>query len=148
MRVLVTGGAGMVGSNAAEYFVRKKCRVIALDNLMRSKLFGAGKKSVEHNWRYLSKYKKIERVKGDIRDKDLLKRLFKKGIDAVIHAAAQPGAQIEDGGLCPRRKRTRHFNRKVPAAGTDIAKAPDLIADPDSGGAQTRLRWQRIDDCL
>lgn len=88
----------MVGSHAAEYFATKKNKVIVLDNLMRSKIFGYDKKSVEYNWHYLSRYKDVERVKGDIRDKILLGKIFKKGIDAVIHTAGQPGVgfSIED----------------------------------------------------
>ena len=34
MRILITGGAGMVGSHAAEYYANKGCDVIVLDNLM------------------------------------------------------------------------------------------------------------------
>lgn len=91
MRILVTGGAGMVGSHAAEYFAKKKYKIIALDNLMRSKLFGYNKKSVEYNWHYLSRYKNIERIKQDIRDEKVLNKIFDKGIDAIIHTAGQPG---------------------------------------------------------
>jgi len=92
MKILITGGAGMVGSHAAEYFAKKKQnRIIVLDNLMRSKLFGYNKKSVEYNWHYLSRYPNVERIKGDIRDVKILRRIFNKGVDGVIHAAAQPG---------------------------------------------------------
>ena len=63
MRVLVTGGAGMVGSHSAEYYAKRGDEVIALDNLMRSKLFGYDKKSVEYNWNYLKTYKNIKRIK-------------------------------------------------------------------------------------
>ena len=47
MRILITGGAGMVGSHAAEYYQKKGNEVIVLDNLMRSSLFGYDKESVE-----------------------------------------------------------------------------------------------------
>lgn len=40
----------MVGSHTAEYYAKKGNEIIVLDNLMRSKLFGYDKKSVEHNW--------------------------------------------------------------------------------------------------
>lgn len=92
MRVLVTGGAGMVGSHSAEYYAQKKGNeVIVLDNLMRSQLFGSNKETVEYNWRYLTKYPNIKRIKGDVRnEKDVLKALG-KGVDLVIHTAAQPG---------------------------------------------------------
>ncbi|HDZ37026.1 MAG TPA: NAD-dependent epimerase/dehydratase family protein, partial [Marinobacter sp.] len=53
MRILITGGAGLVGSHAAEYYAKKGKEVIVLDNLMRSQLFGYDKKSVEYNWRWL-----------------------------------------------------------------------------------------------
>ena len=47
MRVLITGGVGLVGSHCAEYFAKRGDNVIVLDNLMRSKLFGYDKKTVE-----------------------------------------------------------------------------------------------------
>ncbi|MDD4900274.1 MAG: GDP-mannose 4,6-dehydratase [Candidatus Omnitrophica bacterium] len=93
MRVLVTGGAGMVGSHAAEFFASSnpKNKVIVLDNLMRSEIFGYEKASVEFNWNYLKKFKNIERIKGDVRnDKDLSKAVG-RGVDVLIHTAGQPG---------------------------------------------------------
>ncbi|MDP3143188.1 MAG: GDP-mannose 4,6-dehydratase [Candidatus Omnitrophota bacterium] len=91
MKILVTGGAGLVGSHCAEYFALKGGRVVVLDNLMRSKLFGYDKHSVEFNWNYLKKYHNITRIKGDVRnEKDVLKALG-DGVDAVIHTAGQPG---------------------------------------------------------
>ena len=93
MKVLVTGGAGLVGSHTAEYYAKRGDEVIAFDNLMRSKLFGSDKKSVEYNWNYLEKYKNITRVLGDIRnDEDLIKVV--KGVDVVIHTAGQPGVPL------------------------------------------------------
>ena len=62
MRVLITGGAGLVGSHAAEFYAKKGDDVVVLDNLMRSKLFGYDKQSVEFNWNYLSAYENIERI--------------------------------------------------------------------------------------
>ncbi|MBI4845333.1 MAG: NAD-dependent epimerase/dehydratase family protein [Candidatus Omnitrophica bacterium] len=91
MRILVTGGAGLVGSHCAEYFAKKKCQVFVLDNLMRSELFKSKKKSVEYNWNYLESFKNIKRIKGDVRnEKDVLKAIG-SGVDAVIHTAGQPG---------------------------------------------------------
>jgi len=94
MRILVTGGAGMVGSHCAEHFAQKKNKVIVLDNLMRSKIFASRKKSVEYNWHYLSQYKNIAFERKDIRDKSAIDKCFKKyKPDVVIHAASQPGVR-------------------------------------------------------
>jgi CDP-paratose 2-epimerase len=91
MKVLVTGGAGLVGSHAAEYFAKKNDEVIILDNLMRSQLFGSKKETVEYNWHYLEKYPNIKRIKGDIRSKEDVMKALNGGVDVVIHTAAQPG---------------------------------------------------------
>ncbi len=92
MRILVTGGAGMVGSHSAEFFAGSpKNKVIVLDNLMRSRIFGYDKASVECNWNYLKKFKNIERIKGDVRNDKDLSRAIGRGVDVIIHTAGQPG---------------------------------------------------------
>jgi CDP-paratose 2-epimerase len=93
MRILVTGGAGLVGSHCAEFFALEnpKNEVIVLDNLMRSQIFGYDKDSVEFNWNYLKKFKNIERLKGDVRNDDDVKKAIGKGVDVLIHTAGQPG---------------------------------------------------------
>ncbi len=91
MKVLITGGAGLVGSHAAEYFANRGNQVIVFDNLMRSKLFGYDKKSVEYNWKYLADLKNITCIKGDVRSEPDVKKALGKGVDLVIHAAGQPG---------------------------------------------------------
>jgi len=93
MKILITGGAGLVGSHCAETFAltNPKNKVIVLDNLMRSKIFGYDKDSVEFNWNYLKRFNNIELIKGDVRnDKDVAKAIG-KGVDVVIHTAGQPG---------------------------------------------------------
>ncbi len=90
-RVLITGGAGLVGSHTAEYYAKKGEDVIILDNLMRSQLFGYDKKSVEYNWNYLTKYSNIQRIKGDIRKEKDVEKAIGNGVDIIIHTAAQPG---------------------------------------------------------
>ena len=69
MKILITGGAGLVGSHCAEFFAQDNPnnRVTVLDNLMRSEIFGYDKASVEFNWNYLKRFKNIERIKGDVR---------------------------------------------------------------------------------
>jgi len=93
MRILITGGAGLVGSHCAEFFALNsaKNKVIVLDNLMRSKIFGYDKESVEFNWNYLKKFKNIELIKGDVRDDKDVRIAIGKGVDVLIHTAGQPG---------------------------------------------------------
>lgn len=91
MRIVITGGAGMVGSHAAEHFAAQGHDVIAFDALLRSYLSGAGGPSVEHNWARLQRLPRVQCVQGDVRDWEALRRVFAEPVDAVIHAAAQPG---------------------------------------------------------
>lgn len=91
MRILVTGGAGLVGSHCTEYFSKKGHKVIVLDNLMRSKLFGYNKESVYYNWEYLSKLENVVLFKGDVRNILDVQKAIGGGVDAIIHTAGQPG---------------------------------------------------------
>jgi CDP-paratose 2-epimerase len=94
LKVLITGGAGFVGSHAAEYYALRQADVVVLDNLTRSKLFGYDKKSVEYNWNYLKKYRNIKSIKGDVREKRDLISAIGGGVDLCIHAAGQPGVGL------------------------------------------------------
>jgi len=89
MKILVTGGAGFIGSHAAEYFARKGYEVIVFDNLSRAKLLGKSIGDPLYNWEYLrNNYENIRLVRGDIRDYSSLKEVTRR-VDVVVHAAAQ-----------------------------------------------------------
>jgi len=77
-KVLVTGGAGFIGSSVARKCVRNGHEVVILDNLSSSST-----KVLEH----LESLGAIV-VIGDIRDPDIVQRAM-RGCDAVIHLAAQ-----------------------------------------------------------
>ena len=74
--VLVTGGAGFIGSHLVDRLVSKKYKIIVLDNL-RSGL----KKNL------LESYKKIKFIKKDIRKYKTYEKYF-KNVDLVFHLAA------------------------------------------------------------
>jgi len=40
MKVLITGGAGFIGSHIAEYYAKKGDKVVVFDNLSRAELLG------------------------------------------------------------------------------------------------------------
>ena len=98
MKILITGGAGMVGSHVAEFYARQGAEVIVFDNLGRSKLFQSKQPSVEHTWAMLKQLKTVRCVQGDVKSAREVERVFEKDLDAVVHAAAQPGVRfsIED----------------------------------------------------
>ncbi len=94
MKILITGGAGFVGSHCAEYFANKKNKVVVIDNLMRSKIFGSKHKSVEYNWDYLSQFKNVTLIKEDVRNQEAMTRILsREKPDVVIHTAGQPGVR-------------------------------------------------------
>jgi len=102
-RLLVTGGAGFVGSHVAEHFANRGWKVVALDNLSRAQTLPTADKrlsTVRYNWRYLEGISGVKLVRGDIRNSPLVSRLVKDA-DAVIHTAAQVAvtSSLEDPRL-------------------------------------------------
>ncbi|RAI40478.1 NAD-dependent epimerase/dehydratase family protein [Rhodoplanes roseus] len=81
-RVLVTGGAGFIGSHVTDLLLERGYRVRVLDNL-DPQVHGGETKP-----RHLSR--EAELVVGDVRDRDVLARVL-SGTDAVIHLAAAVG---------------------------------------------------------
>lgn len=89
MKVLVTGGAGFVGSHVAEFYAKKNNEVVVYDNLSRAELLGSKSPNVMYNWNFLkSNYNNITMQKADIRDKETLIDAA-KDVDFIIHTAGQ-----------------------------------------------------------
>ena len=81
MKVLITGGAGFVGSNLANAFFQRGDNVTVLDNLSR--------RGTEKNLQWLkSQDADFHFIKGDIRDFDTVSKAV-VGMDVVYHLAAQ-----------------------------------------------------------
>ena len=77
-KVLVTGGAGFIGSNVVKLLVNKGYDVIILDNLNTGY-----RDNIENT-------KNVEFIQGDIRDNDLVYNLVKK-VNGIFHLAADVG---------------------------------------------------------
>jgi UDP-glucose 4-epimerase len=87
-KVLVTGGAGFIGSNLTEVLLKKSHSVRVLDN------FSTGKRE---NLIFGETCPHLEIIEGDIRDLTVCQRVM-EGIEYVFHQAALPSVQrsIED----------------------------------------------------
>jgi CDP-paratose 2-epimerase len=81
-RILITGGAGFIGCNAARYFATRNWRVTILDNLSRP--------GADNNLKWLRETRSFGFEHVDIRHQDAVERVFAgTRYDAVIHLAAQ-----------------------------------------------------------
>lgn len=89
--VLVTGAAGLIGSEAVKFFSQLGSKVYGVDNDMRRYFFGAAA-STQKNRNYLVKnFKKYRHFNFDIRDQKKIDELFSENkFDLIIHTAAQP----------------------------------------------------------
>ena len=79
MKMLITGGAGFIGSHLCEKYVNQGHTVLCLDNFMSGDLI---------NIRQLLNFHNFKLLKGDIRDFDLLEKIM-RDVDVVFHLAAQ-----------------------------------------------------------
>ena len=79
-KVVVTGGAGFIGSHLAKELARRGYEVIILDDLSTGKI---------ENIELLLKKENIRFIHGNITDPPLLQNLF-QSIDFVFHQAAIP----------------------------------------------------------
>lgn len=91
---IVTGSAGLIGSEASEYFAELGFDVVGVDNDMRRTFFGP---DASTNWQR----QRLEKSLGkryrhhdiDVRDEASLDSLFHhygRAVDVVVHTAAQP----------------------------------------------------------
>lgn len=76
--LLITGGAGFIGSNLCEYFLEKEYKVICLDN------FATGHR---HNLKEIVNHPNFKLIEGDIRNATDCNNAV-KGVDYVLHQAA------------------------------------------------------------
>ncbi|HAT4283858.1 TPA: SDR family NAD(P)-dependent oxidoreductase [Clostridium perfringens] len=103
--ILVTGGAGFIGSHLSERLLKEGNKVLVIDSfnnyydpsIKRNNVEEVKKTCIE-NKISLENYKVFE---GDIRDNEFLKEVFSNKIDSIMHLAAMAGVRpsIEDPSL-------------------------------------------------
>jgi CDP-paratose 2-epimerase len=91
--VIITGAAGLIGSESVKFFCEKGFQVIGIDNDMRGYFFG---EEASTAWLAVELERSFENFKNhavDIRDAEAITRIFAEhGADTslIIHTAAQP----------------------------------------------------------
>ena len=149
MRVLITGGAGFIGSHLADHYVAKGDEVTILDN------FSTGSKE---NIAHLSG--KITTQDGDIRNVDLVEKLTQEA-DLVLHMAAALGVNtILESPLESMSTNitgsevvlnaAAKFNKRIIIASTSEIygknpKQPLSEGDDRVVGAPQKIRWTYSD---
>jgi dTDP-L-rhamnose 4-epimerase len=157
-RVLVTGGAGFIGSHITDLLLSNNYSVIVLDNLSPQIHRGSSRPD------YLSS--EAELIVGDVRDRDSVERAL-LNVDAVIHLAAYVGVgqsmyemasytQVNDVGTAVLMEAlARNPVRRLICAssmsvyGEGLAQRPDgtQVAPAERTAQQLRSgRWELEDD--
>jgi UDP-glucose 4-epimerase len=149
MRILLTGGAGFIGSQLADHYVAKGDQVTILDN------FSTGS---QENIAHLAG--KVTTIDGDIRNFDLVEKLTSDA-DLVLHMAAALGVNtILESPLESMSTNiigsevvlnaTAKFNKRIIIASTSEIygknpKQPLSEADDRVVGAPQKIRWTYSD---
>ncbi len=92
--VVITGSAGLIGSEAVKFYISLGYDVIGIDNNLRQYFFGAAGSTLWNRQRLETQFgSKYKHIGADIRNVDDVNRLFaryEKDISLIIHTAAQP----------------------------------------------------------
>lgn len=91
--VIVTGSAGLIGSEAVRFFCKKKFVVAGIDNNLRKTFFGEDACTEWNRKQLEQEFKSYIHHDVDIRDNDGIEKIFRKhgkDIALIIHTAAQP----------------------------------------------------------
>lgn len=92
--VIITGSAGLIGSEATTFFAKQGFEVVGIDNDLRRVFFG-DEASTSWNRQRLEQSlgAQYSHIEADIRDSETINKIFQKygsNISLVIHTAAQP----------------------------------------------------------
>ena len=149
MRILITGGAGFIGSHIAEYY-QSRSEVRVLDNLRSGTTGNLSGMNVEF-------------IRGDVRDRVKLARAM-KDVDYVFHLAAMIGVPESmqnpqecidinvNGTLMVLEEAVRSGVKKLCYASSasvygnapNLLRREDMCADPDSIYAVTKLDGEHL----
>ena len=91
---IVTGSTGLIGSETVKFFIKKKFKVVGIDNDLRKFFFGKAGSTFKVKKNLIGNHINLyEHHNVDIRNKKKLTKIFskyKKEIKIIVHCAAQP----------------------------------------------------------
>ncbi|PYL36138.1 MAG: NAD-dependent epimerase [Verrucomicrobia bacterium] len=91
--IIVTGSAGLIGSETVKRFAKEGAHVVGIDNDMRAHFFGAEASTKKTRNNLIANVRGYDHHDLDIRDASAVAELFKSysgKIDAIVHTASQP----------------------------------------------------------
>jgi CDP-paratose 2-epimerase len=91
--IIVTGSAGLIGSETVKHFANDGARVVGIDNDMRAQFFGAEASTQRTRDHLVKSVRGYEHHNLDIRDMRAIHELFEqhgREISAIVHTASQP----------------------------------------------------------
>jgi CDP-paratose 2-epimerase len=91
--IIVTGSAGLIGSETVRRFANDGAQVAGIDNDMRAQFFGPEASTRKMRDDLIANVRDYQHHDIDIRDATAVTQLFKQlrgTIDAVVHTASQP----------------------------------------------------------
>jgi UDP-glucose 4-epimerase len=146
-RVLITGGAGFIGSHLTDVLLSRGDAVVAIDTLETG--------SRENLWRAHGN-ERFRLTLGDVRDERLMDRLVAE-CDAVVHLAARIGLKIViespaktletnvGGTESVLDAAARHQRRTIVASTSEVyglsTRIPSSEDDPITFGSPAKGRW-------
>jgi len=146
-RVLVTGGAGFIGSHLIDRYLERGWDVVALDDLSSGRESNLARALRNPNFRL---------VVGDVRDEAVVAELVRSA-DLVLHMAARVGLKLVvqsavetlganvDGTQMVLRQAVRYGRKIVVASTSEVyglaTKFPSSEEDPITIGSPTKSRW-------
>jgi len=94
-RLIVTGSAGLIGSEVVSFFAEKGWEVFGIDNNMRADFFGKGGDTSWNAKRLQKTFTNYSHYSIDIRDRNRIGNFIKEiKPSAIVHAAAQPSHDL------------------------------------------------------
>jgi UDP-glucose 4-epimerase len=138
MRVLITGGAGFIGSHLADGLLREGAAVTVIDNLSAGYL-----SNLEHNLAS----PQFRFVQGDVLDKEVMEPLI-QGHDLVCHLAAVVGVQRVLADPLQSIVQNVHGTEMVLALAHKYGRRVLFASSSEVYGKSTRVPFAEHDDRL